>query len=92
MSSYLRKLSRKLKRKESVSVAHSHTCDNCFRDLPASQFDFSYYGFVCFACAKHLCDGCAFFVKEELEPDYNGDKLCCKCKDELEKEDLGFDN
>ena len=92
MGSYLRKLFRKLKRKESVSVAHSHTCDNCFRDLLASQFDFSYYGFVCFGCVKHLCDDCASFVKEELELDYNGDKLCCKCKDELEEEDLSFDN
>ena len=90
MSNYLRKLSRKLERKEAVSVVHLYTCDNCFWVLLASQFDFSYYGFVCFGCAKHLCDSCASFVEEELG--YNGDKLCCKCTDELVKEDLDFDN
>lgn len=57
-------------------------------DLLSSQFDFSYYGFVCFDCAKYLCDGCASFVEEELEPDHNGDKLCCKCKSGLEKRNL----
>lgn len=92
MSNYLRKLSRELKRKEAVSVVYLHTCDNCSRVLLASQFDFSYYGFVCLDCAKYLCDICASFVEEELEPDYNGDKLCHKCKDDLDKEDLEFDN
>ena len=92
MSSYLRRLSRKLKRKESVFVAHSYVCDNCFRNLPISKFDFPYYGFICFDCAKYLRDTCVSFVKEELEPDYDGDKLCCKCKDELKEEGLDFDN
>ncbi len=37
-------------------------------DLLASKFDFSYYSFIGFDCARHLCDSCASFVGEELKP------------------------
>src|SRR5581483_2878692 len=68
MSSYLGDSLGGLKRKEAVSVPHFHTCDSCFKDLPASKFDFSYYGFIGFDCARYLCDSCASFVGEELKP------------------------